>query len=96
MTFRPQPDPDPTVAFAFGRKFGNAVERNRARRRLRAAFGEMWNPVEGPQGAFLIAGNRSVLTDSYPSLLASVDDCLAELRRRVGATDRRSLARSTP
>ena len=67
------------VAFAFGRKFGNAVQRNRARRRLRAAFADAWNPATHPPGAYLIAGSRSVLTDEYPSLVDDVRQCLERL-----------------
>ena len=80
MTFCPQPDPHPMVAFAFGRKFGNAVQRNRARRRLRAAFADAWNPAAHPPGAYLISGRRSVLTDDYTSLVDDVQLCLQQLR----------------
>lgn len=79
MTFCPQPDPQPLVAFAFGKKFGTAVERNRARRRLRAAFESAWDPETAPRGAYLVAGNRSVLTADFSTLLASVTGCFAQL-----------------
>ncbi|MGI9615645.1 MAG: ribonuclease P protein component [Acidimicrobiales bacterium] len=79
MTYCQQPDPRPMVAFAFGRKFGNAVQRNRARRRLRAAFADAWNPATQPPGAYLISGRRSVLTDEYPSLVDDVRQCLEQL-----------------
>jgi ribonuclease P protein component len=68
------------LAFAFGRKFGNAVERNRARRRLRAAFAQAWDPNVGPTGAFLVAGSRSVLTDDFDRLVADVAGCIRQLR----------------
>lgn len=83
MTFCPHPDSHPGLAFAFGRRFGNAVERNRARRRLRAAFSETWDPATGPSGVYLLAGNRSLLTDDYQRLLDRVGDCLDQLRRRL-------------
>lgn len=79
MTYCPQPDPHPLVAFAFGRKFGNAVERNRARRRLRAAFVESWDPTVGPPGAYLLSGNRSVLSAEFDRLVTGVKQCLAQL-----------------
>lgn len=85
MTFCPQPDPQPLVAFALGRKFGTAVERNRARRRLRAAFESVWDPDRGPRGAYLVAGNRSVLTADFSTLVASVGGCLEQLAAGQGA-----------
>lgn len=83
MTFCPQPDPHPLLAFAFGRKFGNAVERNRARRRLRAAFEQSWDPDVGPRGAYLVSGNRSVLSSEFDLVAGWVGDCLAQLGGRV-------------
>ncbi|MDH3680162.1 MAG: ribonuclease P protein component [Acidimicrobiia bacterium] len=84
MTFCPQPDPQPLVAFAFGKKFGNAVERNRARRRLRAAFESAWDPDSAPLGAYLLAGDRSVLSAEFSTVLASVSGCLAQLADTQG------------
>ena len=67
------------VAFAFGRKFGNAVERNRARRRLRAAFAQAWHDHPSPAGAYLIGGNRSVLERDFERLTATVGTLLLAL-----------------
>ncbi len=72
-------------AFAFGRKFGNAVERNRARRRLRAAFSQAWEIAPGPDGAFLLSGSRSVLNAEFEQLVAAVADCLSKLSSRTPA-----------
>lgn len=46
LSFLPLDVETPQVAFAIGRSFGNAVERNRGRRRLKAAFVEA---AFGPQ-----------------------------------------------
>lgn len=86
LSFVPLDTDRPQVAFAIGRKFGNAVERNRGRRRLRAAFAEAFaareaaETADGLRGAYLLGGNRNLLTAGYRSLLDDVDRCLADLR----------------
>lgn len=93
MSYLPIDDASPQLGFALSRKFGNAVERNRGRRRLRAAFVESWNrpaTERPPTGAFLLTGTRRLLTDDYPHLVNDVDRCLA----RLVATDRSEGARS--
>jgi ribonuclease P protein component len=55
------------VAYAIGRRFGTAVERNRARRRLRAAVA-MDAAELRPGGAYLFAAERSVMTLPFPTL----------------------------
>lgn len=76
--------PGPQLAFAIGRSFGNAVERNRGRRRLRAAFIEVWRSLEPGRerrlrGAFLLTGSRSLLTSPYDRIVADVDRCFDRL-----------------
>jgi ribonuclease P protein component len=67
------------VAYAIGRRFGTAVERNRARRRLRAAVavgaGELC-----PGGAYLFAAERPVMTVPFPTLCEHVATLLAGVR----------------
>ncbi len=72
---------EPEIAFALSRRFGNAVQRNRGRRRLKAAFGEAWHQAtDRPQpGAFLLTGSHRLLTDDYQALVADVNHCLARL-----------------
>lgn len=72
---------------AIGRRFGNAVERNRARRRVRGAFDAAWASSAGPEGAYLITGNRSLLSMPFDGLVDRVGDCLEATRRlQIGAT----------
>jgi RNase P protein component len=74
--------PTPQVAFALGRSFGNAVERNRGRRRLRAAFIEALvrrDPNSRPTGAFLLTGGRGLLVDPFQQLVTSVEACFGQL-----------------
>lgn len=85
LSFLPLPTEEPQVAFALGRRFGNAVERNRARRRLRAAFVEAFDrrveTAEHPEllGAYLLSGDRGLLTAGYRRLVSDVDACLSKL-----------------
>jgi ribonuclease P protein component len=59
------------VAYAIGRRVGSAVDRNRVRRRLRAAVSAHADELlEG--GAYLFEAERTVLTLGYTDLCASV------------------------
>ncbi len=69
----------PQVAFAFGRRFGTAVERNRARRRLRAAFAAAWDPALFRPGAFQLTGPRQLLAAPFATVVDNVEWCLAEV-----------------
>lgn len=90
MTYVPIPTDHPQVAMAIGRRFGNAVERNRGRRRIRAAFGQGWKPGDAPSGAYLVTGGRSILTVPFDSLVAATESCLHQLSApATGAEPRR-------
>ncbi len=76
----------PRVAYAFSRRFGKAVQRNRARRRLRDAFARAWNEHadENPDmnslnGAFLLSGTRRILTAPFDGVVADTTVCLQKL-----------------
>lgn len=93
MKFLPLED-ETQIAFALGRSFGNAVERNRGRRRLKSAFSEAFRQDQSHQaesqlqnsarqtetgyrrGAYLLAGNRGLLTDEYAKITQDVTQCL--------------------
>ncbi len=87
LRFAPVED-EPALAFAIGKKFGTAVERNRARRRMRAAFTQASTGTRLPAGAYQFSGSRQVLTVDFERLVASIDDC----RRRVVAQVDRCVA----
>lgn len=96
MKFLPL-DNETQIAFALGRSFGNAVERNRGRRRLNSAFREAFRQHQQPAslraefdrvennvdeadyrcGAYLLAGNRGLLTDDYAKICSDVVNCLS-------------------
>jgi ribonuclease P protein component len=59
------------VAYAIGRHTGNAVERNRVRRRLRAAVHDHAAEL-APGAAYLFGASRGAMTMPYEELAASV------------------------
>ena len=71
----------PAVAYAVGRRAGNAVARNRLRRRLRAAVHECGD---------LLAPDTAYLVGAHPSAAAMSFAALSEaLARALGASDPR-------
>ncbi len=67
------------VGFTVTRKVGNAVIRNRARRRLRAAA-ESVLPVHGDDGTdFVLIGRAGTLKRPFPLLVADLTKALKKL-----------------
>lgn len=63
--------PRPRVGFATQRTVGNAVHRNRVRRRLRALYGPYADTVE-PCGDLIFLGKKSVLDARWADLEKSM------------------------
>jgi len=61
------------VAYAVGRRFGNAVVRNRARRRMRAAVDQNRTGLRAG-AAYLFSAGRSVVTMPFDELVATVGE----------------------
>jgi ribonuclease P protein component len=61
----------PRVAYGVGRTIGGAVDRNRVRRRLRAAVAECEADLV-PGTAYLVSAGREVLTMPFEQLMDSV------------------------
>lgn len=61
ITFHADASPSPRLAFAIGRQVGQAVVRNRARRRLRVIFAQVAHtrPDLVPPGDYLVAVHRA-------------------------------------
>ncbi len=74
----PQP---PRVGFTTSRKVGNAVARNRARRRLRAAAAMVMTGHAAAGEDYVLIGRAGTLTRPFAALLADLEAGL----RRIGA-----------
>lgn len=71
------------VAYAIGRRYGNAVSRNRLRRRLRVLVAEA-APRHGiGHGALLIGARPSAAELTFEALGAEVDTLMSRLHRRA-------------
>ena len=77
----PAPETPPRTGFTCSRKVGNAVARNRARRRLKAAAAEILPLHARPDYDYVIIGRPETLARPFALLL---QDLLGSLKR-VGA-----------
>lgn len=78
--------PVPLVAFAIGRRFGNAVQRNRARRRLRAAFEAGASALGAPLPvALLVRARPTVLEVGFDELVTVATGILRAAGGRTGS-----------
>ncbi len=87
------------VGFTVSRKVGNAVARNRARRRLRAAAAEVMPRHAKAAHDFVVIGRSGTLTRPYAALVDDLKTALRHLgafcdgpereRGREGKVDRR-------
>lgn len=79
VRFCPAPDrAGPRVAFAIGRHCGNAVTRNRIRRRLRAAILDVHRERSDglPAGAYLFTADADACSQRYADLVADVREAI--------------------
>jgi ribonuclease P protein component len=67
----------PRVAFAIGRSVGGAVVRNRIRRRLRGALGELQRQGALPTGTYLLSGDVRLADLPWSELVALTGDLVA-------------------
>lgn len=78
------------VGFTVSKKVGNAVERNRVRRRLRAAA-ETVLPLEGRDGRdYVVIGRKAALKRSFDDLTQDLVTAVRKVERRRG--EKRRLA----
>lgn len=74
---------DHRLVFAIGRHVGNAVCRNRCRRRVRAAFREVATTRRVPEGAFLIRPTSAIAELPYRTVTAELLQLLDQLDSRL-------------
>jgi ribonuclease P protein component len=67
----------PSVGYAIGRKYGSAVERNRLRRRLRAAVATATTPLTS--GFYLISADPAAAKASFDDLVVAIDNAAAKV-----------------
>jgi ribonuclease P protein component len=80
-------DAPPRAGFTVTKKVGNAVTRNRARRRLKEAA-RLILPLLGKAGYdYVLVGRHSTLTRAWPDLLADVTAALARIHRQTSSPD---------
>jgi ribonuclease P protein component len=83
---RDRRDPGPVrVGFTVSKKVGNAVERNRVRRRLREIVRLGSQDALRPGHDYVLIGRRAALSAEFSQLTADYDRALA----RLGAASRR-------
>jgi ribonuclease P protein component len=73
----------PRVAYAVGRRVGHAVVRNRLRRRLRAAVGEVAGELR--PGAYLVSASAGACRLSYEELRTTLARAMAAASREPGS-----------
>ena len=67
------------VGFTASRKVGNAVARNRARRRLREVAGRLLPAMAAPGRDYVLIGRRATLERPFVLLLADLEAALRRL-----------------
>lgn len=80
------------VGFTVSRKVGGAVERNRARRRLKVAADAVLLPKARSGFDYVLIGRRETIRRPFAALLGDLDDAL----RHVHAPDRGTRTKRGP
>ena len=67
------------IGYTASRKVGGSVQRNRARRRLRAVVHDVMNAMAMPGHEFVLIARANTLTRSYDGLLADIRCALGKV-----------------
>lgn len=82
------PDPAPRqlrIGFTASKKIGNAVARNRAKRRLRAAASQLL-PLLGREGHdYVLVARGTTVARPFPALLSDIATALKAAHRKLDA-----------
>lgn len=81
IAYLPAPADRVRIAYALPRRVGNAVVRNRVRRRLRAVFAtiERAGHVPFPQGTYLVSASAETARVPFSTLVDTAETLLREL-----------------
>ena len=85
LLVRPRGDGDPAAGMGFTvtKKIGNAVVRNRIKRRFRALARELY-PADGVSGAdHILIGRSAALTRDHAELVGDLRKALGRVRREL-------------
>ncbi|CAM5786940.1 Ribonuclease P protein component OS=Cellulomonas persica OX=76861 GN=rnpA PE=3 SV=1 [Cellulomonas persica] len=86
LTSRTDPGPDgPVVGFVVSKGVGNAVVRNRVKRRLRALMAGRLDALPA-RASLVVRAQAPAAAASYATLGADLDGALRTATRRAGAT----------
>lgn len=77
--------PGVRVGFTASRKVGNAVRRNRARRRLRALAEEVLPGLAAAGRDYVLIARRATIDRPWPALRGDLETALKRTRARAGA-----------
>lgn len=76
-----QQEAEVRVGFTVTRKVGNAVQRNRVKRRLRAAAGEVFARQGRPGTDYVVIGRAATLTRPYDALRRDLEQAIVKVDR---------------
>jgi len=82
---RPENDGPARIGFTASKKIGNAVARNRAKRRLRAAAHELL-PLFGRSGHdYVLVARGTTVARPFPALLSDITTAIGSAHRKLDA-----------
>jgi ribonuclease P protein component len=83
----PHADPDPAAQVWLGitasRRVGGAVQRNRAKRRLRAAAARVFPTQATANFDYVLIGRQATLTRAFPALLSDLETALRHVGQKA-------------
>jgi ribonuclease P protein component len=73
--------PEPRVGFTVTKRIGDAVERNRIRRRLKEALRRAEAVAPAPGHDYVLMARREALTRPFAALVADIENAFAKMSR---------------